>query len=77
MVSLFHSHGQKDASEDGVNNSRRNLFDERMESVKMKYGKNPVRKSCKRHSQGNAKVCWQVVRGGEGMVSLSRQDIVK
>ena len=58
MVSLFHSHGQKDASEGGVNNSGRNLFDERMESVKMKYGKNPVRKTSKRHSQGNAKVCW-------------------
>ena len=50
MVTLFHSHGQEDASEGRVDNGRRNLFNERVKSMKMKYRQNPVRKLCERHS---------------------------
>ena len=37
MVTLFHSHGQEDMLEGGVDNGRRNLFNKRVKSVKMKY----------------------------------------
>ena len=36
-VSLCHGHGEKDTSEGRVNNGGGNLFDERMEAMKMKY----------------------------------------
>ena len=36
-VSLCHGHGKKDMSEGRVNNGRGNVFDERMEALKMKY----------------------------------------
>ena len=35
VVTLFHSHGQKDTSKGGVNGSRWDLFNERVEPVKM------------------------------------------
>ena len=38
MVLLFHSQGQEDTLEGGVNSSRWNLFDKSMESVEMKDG---------------------------------------
>ena len=37
MVTLFHSHGQEDTSESRVDNGRRDLFNESMKPVKMKY----------------------------------------
>ena len=38
MVPLFHGHGKEDASESRVNNGWGNLFDKRMEPMKMEYG---------------------------------------
>ena len=38
MVTLFHGHGQEDASEDRVYNGRRNLFNKGVKPMKMKYG---------------------------------------
>ena len=57
MVSLRHGHSKENASKSRVNNSGGNLFDERVKTVKMKYGQNPIRELCKRHSQGDTKVC--------------------
>ena len=36
MITMFHSHGQKNAAKSRVNSCRRNLCDERVEAVKMK-----------------------------------------
>ena len=47
MVTLFHGHGQENVSESRVDNGRRNLFDKRMKTMKMKYGQDSVRKPCK------------------------------
>ena len=38
MVSLCHGHGKENALESRVNYSWRDLFNKRMEPVKMKYG---------------------------------------
>ena len=38
MVSLCHSHGKENTSKGRVYNSGRNLFDERVETMKVKYG---------------------------------------
>ena len=57
VVSLFHGHGKEDTSKSRVNNSRRNLFNERVKTMKVEYRQDPIRESCKRHSQGYAKVC--------------------
>ena len=38
MVSLCHGHGKENVSESRVNDSWGNLFDKRMEPVKMEYG---------------------------------------
>ena len=37
MVSLCHGHGKKNVSKSRVNDGWGNLFNERMESVKMEY----------------------------------------
>ena len=37
MIVLFHSHGQEDTLECRVDNSRCNLFDKSVKSVKMQY----------------------------------------
>ena len=58
MVPLFHGHGKEDALESRVNNGWGNLFDKRMEPMKMKYGQNSIGESCKGHSQGDTKICW-------------------
>ena len=47
MVSLCHGHGKENTLKDRVYNSRGNLFDERVKTVKMKYEQNPIRESCK------------------------------
>ena len=77
MVTLFHGHGQEDTSKGRVNNGGRNLFNKRVKTVKMKYGQNPIGESCKRHPQGNTKVCWQIMWGRKGVVMLSSRDIMK
>ena len=57
VVALFHGHSKENTSKSRVNNSGGNLFNERVETVKVKYRQDPVRESRKRHSQGDAKVC--------------------
>ena len=56
MVTMFHSHGQKNTAKSGIDGCRGNLFDERMETVKMKDGQNAIRESGQRHPQRDAKV---------------------
>ena len=38
VVTMFHGHGKKDTAKSGINDCRGNLFDERVETVKMKDG---------------------------------------
>ena len=77
MVSLCHGHGKENTSKGRIYNSRGNLFNEGVKTLKVKYGQNPVWESCERHSQGDAKVCGQIVWGGKGMVPLGSSDIMK
>ena len=47
MVLLRHGHGKENVSKSRVYNNGGNLFDERVKTVKMKYGQNPIRESRK------------------------------
>ena len=38
MITMFHSHGKENATKGRVNSCRGNLFDKRMEAMKMKDG---------------------------------------
>ena len=47
MVSLRHSHSKENTLKSRVYNSGGNLFNERVKTVRMKRGQNPVRESRK------------------------------
>ena len=77
VVSLCHGHSKENTSKGGVNNSGRNLFNERVKTVKVKYGQNPIRESSERHSQWYTEISWQVMWCREGVIALGSSDIMK
>ena len=56
MVSMFHGHGEEDASKCRVNGCRGNLFNKGIKAMKMKNRQNPVGESGERHSQRDTEV---------------------
>ena len=76
-VSLCHGHSKENASKGRVYNSGGNLFNERVKTVKVKYGQNPVRESSERHSQWYTEISWQVMWCREGVIALGSSDIMK
>ena len=60
-----------------IHNSGGNLFNERVKTVKVKYGQNPIRESSERHSQWYTEISWQVMWCREGVIALGSSDIMK
>ena len=77
VVTMFHGHGKENTAEGRVNSCRGNLFDEGMKAMKVKDRQNSVGESGQRHSERDAKVGGQILRGGKGVVPLCSCDIME